>query len=86
LVTDLVTVLVTAATADLRLLAASIFEASALGVVNRDLSSIGQLAEHRIQRREVGGRKELLRYFVVSPSTRSETRANGSAGPEVSVR
>jgi hypothetical protein len=32
------------------------------------------------------GRKELLRYFVVSPSTRSETRANGSAHPEVSAR
>ena len=32
------------------------------------------------------GRKELLRYFVVSPSTRSETRANGSAGPEVRAR
>ena len=32
------------------------------------------------------GRKELLRYFVVSANTRSEARASGSAGPEVSVR
>jgi hypothetical protein len=29
------------------------------------------------------GRKELLRYFVVSSNTRSEARANGSAGREV---
>lgn len=32
------------------------------------------------------GRKELLRFFVISPNTRSETRASGSAGPEGSMR
>ena len=32
------------------------------------------------------GRKELLRFFVISPNTRSEARASGSAGPEGSKR